>query len=263
MLKIMNGADVQNQRIVNVADPSSATDAANRQYVDNVARGLSWHEPVRAATTTDGALATAYEDGDSVDGVTLATGDRILLTSQAASVENGIYVVQPAGAPVRAADAATGEALAAGTAVTVTEGTTRGDQVWMITSDSPVVVGTDSSTWGPLGGGGTTYSAGAGLALSGTTFAVAAGSGIIADGTSTRIDPSVVARKYAANIGDGSSTSIAVAHNLGTRDVVVSVHDSATFDEVVPDVAKTDANTVTVSFASAPAANAYRVTVIG
>lgn len=61
------------------------------------------------------------------------------------------------------------------------------------------VVGTDSSTWGPLGGGGTTYSAGAGLALSGTTFAVAAGSGIITDGTSTRIDPSVVARKYAAN----------------------------------------------------------------
>jgi hypothetical protein len=78
-----------------------------------------------------------------------------------------------------------------------------------------------------------------------------------------KIDTSVVARKYAANVGNGALTSIAVVHNLGTRDVLVSLHDAATYEDVECDVVKTDTNTVTLTFATAPASNAYRVVVVG
>lgn len=91
-------------KITNSADPSSAQDVATKAYVDAVAQGLKPKAAVRVATLVAGTLATSFENGDTVDGVTLATGDRILIKNQAAPAENGIYVVQATGAPVRAAD---------------------------------------------------------------------------------------------------------------------------------------------------------------
>jgi hypothetical protein len=64
---------------------------------------------------------------------------------------------------------------------------------------------------------------------------------------------------YAANVGDGTATSYAVTHNLGTIDVIVMIKDNTTLEEVFADVVITNTNTVTVTFATAPAANAYRV----
>lgn len=64
---------------------------------------------------------------------------------------------------------------------------------------------------------------------------------------------------YAANIGNGSATSYAVSHGLNTVDVIVMLKDNTTLEEVFADVVITDVNTVTVSFAVAPASNAYRV----
>jgi len=70
-------------------------------------------------------------------------------------------------------------------------------------------------------------------------------------------------KKASANVGNGSSTSFAITHSLGTRDVVVNVYDNASFDTVETDVVRTDTNTVTVSFATAPTNNAYRVVIVG
>lgn len=70
-------------------------------------------------------------------------------------------------------------------------------------------------------------------------------------------------KKATANVGNGSATSFAVTHNLNTRDVQVQVYDNASYDTVEVDVVRTDVNTVTVSFATAPANNAYRVVVVG
>jgi hypothetical protein len=66
---------------------------------------------------------------------------------------------------------------------------------------------------------------------------------------------------YAANIGNGSATSYAVTHGLNTIDVIVMLKDNTTLEEVFADVVITDVNTVTVSFAVAPASNAYRVVI--
>ena len=70
-------------------------------------------------------------------------------------------------------------------------------------------------------------------------------------------------KKISANVGNATNTSFAITHSLGTRDVQVQVYDNATYDTVEIDVIRTDVNTVTVSFASAPALNAYRVVIIG
>jgi hypothetical protein len=64
---------------------------------------------------------------------------------------------------------------------------------------------------------------------------------------------------YAANVGDGTATSYTVTHNLGTVDVIVMIKDNTSLEEVLADVVITNSNTVTVTFATAPAANAYRV----
>lgn len=86
------------------ATPSAAGAAASKAYVDAVALGLSPKKAVRAATTAAGVLATDFEAGDIIDGVTLASGNRILLKNQASASANGIYVVQATGAPVRSTD---------------------------------------------------------------------------------------------------------------------------------------------------------------
>lgn len=261
-MKVMNGLDLQSQKVINLADPSANTDAATKQYVDNVARGLSWKAPVRVATTTNGTLATAFANAQVVDGVTLATGDRILLKNQSTGSENGIYTVNATGAPTRAVDADTNGELAPGTSVSVTEGTTNADKVFMIISDAAITIGTTSQTWGQLSGG-TTYSGGNGISVAGSVINAVGTTGITVNGSGIGIDTSIVARKFSANIGNGSSTSIAVTHNLGTKDVKVTVRTVSDDSHVLADIVSTDVNNVTVTFATAPASNAYRVTVIG
>lgn len=70
------------------------------------------------------------------------------------------------------------------------------------------------------------------------------------------------AHKYVGLIGDGSATSFTVTHNMGTKDVIVQVSDASTYEVVIANVAVASENTVTVNFATAPAASAYRVIII-
>lgn len=262
-MKVMNGLDLQSQKVINLADPSANTDAANKQYVDNVARGLQWKAPVRVASTANTSLSAP---GSSIDGVTMAVNDRVLLKNQTTASENGIWVW--AGAAValtRSVDADNSGELVPGTSVTVTEGTVNGDKVFMIVSDTAITIGTTSQTWGQLGGGGTTYTGGNGISIAGSvvTAVAQAGGGVSVGAGGIALDTSIAARKFSANVGNGSSTSIAVTHGLATQDISVSVREVSSQSGVLVDWVATDTNTVTLSFAVAPASNAYRVTVTG
>lgn len=115
--------NLNSNKITNLASPTAAGDAANKSYVDSVAAALTPFDPVRVATTAAGTLASDFENGDSVDGVTLATNDLILIKDQASGTENGIYTVQASGAPVRVTGMATSDS-AAGAYTFVLEGTT-------------------------------------------------------------------------------------------------------------------------------------------
>lgn len=129
------GAAAAPVNIKGVATPVAGNDAVNKDYVDNLIQGLSWINPARAATTVTGVLATAYENGDVIDGVTLATNDRILLKDQATATENGVYIVQATGAPVRVDEMATGDTVA-NYSLFIQEGTANGDQAFVQTNDT-------------------------------------------------------------------------------------------------------------------------------
>ena len=79
------------------------------------------------------------------------------------------------------------------------------------------------------------------------------------DGTDYYEIQTVGESTFAASIGDGSATSIAVTHNLGTQDVIVQLYDASSLDTVYADVVRTSTSVVTIDFASAPATNDIRV----
>lgn len=257
---------INSHKLTNVTDPSGAQDAATKNYVDGVVQGFSWKQlPVRAATTANGTLATAFANGQVIDGITLATNDRILIKNQTNGQDNGIYVVQASGAPVRATDADTTAELRNAT-VWVSLGTANADTAWDQTAEI-TTVGTTVQTWAQVGGG-SSYTAGNGLQLIGSQFSVLPDptpADLIATGTGLKTDTTKVAHIFSsATIGDGSTTSIVVTHNLGTRSVLVQVFATAsTYDEIWCEVQRTSTNTVTLIFAVAPTTNQYTCVVHG
>jgi hypothetical protein len=135
---------------------------ATQAYVDAALTGLSWKQHVRVATTSAQTLATAFAAGQVRDGVTLATGDRILIKNQATASENGIYTVNASGAPTRATDADSGAELV-NASVYVSEGTVNADTQWVCTTNAPITLGTTSLAWAQLTSGGGSVPSGSGF----------------------------------------------------------------------------------------------------
>lgn len=260
--KVANGLDLQSQRIQAVGDPSGAQDAATKSYVDSVARGLDWKNSVRAAST---GTITLTAPGTTIDGVTMAANDRFLAKDQSTGSQNGIYVWNGAAvAATRAVDADISAEVTSGMAVSVTEGTANGDKTFVLTTNDPITLDTTALVFAQLGGTGTAYVGGNGLTLTGATFDVGQGTGIVVNANDVAIDTAVVMRRFSANIGNGSSTAITVTHGFGTRDVSVDVYTNGTpWDDVICDVTRPNTNDVTITFATAPASGAYRVVIIG
>src|SRR6516164_4915313 len=176
---------LNNQKIVNLLDPSAAQDGATKNYVDNSVAGLAWKAPARVATTVNLAALSGLL---TVDGVTVAANDRVLVKNQTTASANGIYVAA-SGAWTRSTDNDTAaEMLQA--SMYVEEGTTQSDTQWTCTTNAPITIGSTSLTFVQFSGGGT-YTAGNGLSLTGNVFAAVAGSGITV-GANIAVDTTVV-----------------------------------------------------------------------
>lgn len=253
-------------KITSLGTPTADTDAATKAYVDSMAAGLTdFKQSVRVATTAAGTLASSFANGQTVDNVTLATGDRILIKNQAAAAENGIYTVNASGAPTRATDMDANGELSVGTLVYVESGTANGSSQWVCsaTGATPWVAGSSTSTWVIYS---TVPSVQAGTGLSATSqgvLSVNTGTGLTTSGDNVIIDTSVVARKYTTQT-HASATSFVVNHALGNQWVTCQVFDSAaSYAQVECDVELTDANNVTLRFAVAPSANTLRIVITG
>lgn len=277
-------ADVSfnNYKLTNLATPTNASDAATKGYVDGVAEGLHIHASVVAATTAN--LVATYSNGTSgvgatltnndtqaalvIDGVTLSVSDRVLIKNQSTASQNGIYTVTDTGSVstnwvlTRATDFDTSAEIQGGDFVFVTGGTTYDNTGWVQTSTG-VTVGSTAIVWQQFSGAGT-YTASNGVQLVGSNFSgvVVASGGLAVGASGFELDTAIAVRKYAANVGDGSNTSYTITHNLGTKDVIVSVYDnSSPYAEVICDVQHTSTTAITLLFSVAPTSNQYRVVV--
>lgn len=293
--------DAGTNKITNLGTPTSGTDAATKAYVDAVSEGLHVHEAAKVYVGTNITIATALEAGDTVDGVTLASGMRVLVNGQTTQSENGVYVVSVSGAPTRALDFDTPNEVKSGDFIFVSSGTSYGNTGWVQTL-TPATIGTDAISFTQFSGAGT-YTAGSGLNLNGTVFSVdvtpsSGNAGLevannalnvkantadgleitsnglgINNGTGLTFSSGALVfdtangygtRKLAFSIGDASATSYTVNHGLGTRDVTVQIFDNGSpYAQVEADVEHTDSNNVTVKFAIAPTSEQYRVVVVG
>lgn len=214
--------DVGSKRITSVADPTQATDAATKQYVDAVKTGLTVKDSARVATTT--ALTVTYSNGASgvgatltnantqtaltIDSVALVIGDRVLVKDQASALQNGIYVVTDVGSAstnwvlTRATDfdqSPAGE-IVGGDFVFVQEGTINADNGYVVTTNGAITVGTTLINWAQFSGAGQVV-AGDGLTKSGNT--------LNAVGTANRITVSADAIDISANyVGQSTITTL-------------------------------------------------------
>lgn len=201
-------------KITGLATPVSATDAASKQYVDNVAQGLNAKKSVKAATTANITLSGTQ----TIDGTAVVAADRVLVKNQTTASENGVYVVA-ASTWSRATDMDTW-AEVPNAFVFVEEGTTQADTSWVCSSNQGGTLGTTSVVWFQFGSAAS-YLAGNGLSLAGNTFSVVgtanriavSGSGV--DIASTYVGQSSITTLGTITTGVWNGTTVAVA-NGGT-----------------------------------------------
>ena len=144
-------------------------------YVDAVKQALDIKDSVHVASTANVALtagSSGLEAGDTIDGVTLVAGDRVLLKNQTDASENGIYVaVASGGTPARSADANASAEVTSGMFVWVEEGTANGDQGYVLTTNNVITLNTTDLTFTQFSGAGQ-ITAGNGMTKSGNTINV-------------------------------------------------------------------------------------------
>ena len=177
--------DLNSQKITGLAAPTAANDAATKSYVDSTAQGLDVKDSVRASTTANITLSGTQ----TIDGVSLVAGDRVLVKNQTTLADNGIYEVD-ASTWSRTTDFDDNDEVTAGAFTFIEEGTTNADTGWVLSTADPITVGTTGLEFVQFSGAGTGVIAGDGLTKTGNTLDVGAGTGITVDATDVALDTS-------------------------------------------------------------------------
>jgi len=257
-----------------IGSVSSGNQIATISDIHNIASGLYVLGSVKAASDDNIDLTSPITT--VIGGVELNNTDRVLVKAQTDATQNGIYVFDGGTNMLVLSTNPEDTALKEGSYTLVEEGT-HAAQGWIITSYTA-----SASTWTQFSaageytqGNGISISDGVisavvqgtqGMALTSSGIAVNNGTGLEFNGSTGAlqvIDYTSLTKKYATSIGDGTSTSFDITHNLDTEDVVVTIYDATTKEEVFADVTHANNSKVTVVFAVAPSSNAFRVVVVG
>ncbi len=205
----LKAADLDNDANLTASSASKIpSQQAVKNYVDNKITGIAWKASVRAASLAANIVLSGTQ---TIDGVVLIAGDRVLLKAQTNAYDNGIYVVA-AGAWSRAFDNDSAVEMMNAT-VMVQEGTVNADTQWTCSTNAPITIGTTPLAWAQLSGAGS----------------VAGGTGITVTGNVVAIDATVVQKAVAATLtnktidANGAGNSIS---NLETADFMAGVIDT-------------------------------------
>lgn len=251
--------------ITNLASPTTAGQAAEYSWVlgqvQAAAAGIVSKPAVQVIATTNLALSGLQ----TIDGYTTLANDRVLVTGQTTASQNGVYNVS-AGAWARTTvdGSAPGE-IEPGATWFIIFGTVNASTQWRCSNTGTVTIGT-TAVMIVQSGAGAIYTAANGVQLVGSQFSaqVVAGGGVLAASGGISVDPAVVPKMVVATIGDGSSTSIAVTHNLNTLNTHAMIWQVGTPNVLAEcDVAATSVNVTTFTFAVAPANNSIKAVILG
>lgn len=189
--------------ITGLGDPSSTSDAATKNYVDTLVAGLRTRVIARVASTANVNISTGLENGDTLDGVTLATGNRVLLKDQSTASQNGLYIVVASGAASRDPEFDTISEIA-GQLILVSEGSTHADDLFLCTTDTSATLGSSSISYTQVfpSSGGTVTSVG--LADAGSSEFIVTNSPVTSSGTINIAVNSIAATKIGTGTVDNT-----------------------------------------------------------
>ena len=206
--------DLNSQKITNLASPTNASDAATKGYVDASQQGLDVKESVKAATTGNITLSGTQ----TIDGVALSVGDRVLVKNNTDASENGIYVVA-SGSWSRAADADADSEVTAGLFTFVEEGTVNGDAGFSLTTNGNITVGSTNLAFSQFSGAGN-ITGGDGIQKSGSELSIdaKANGGLVIESSELAVDLGASSITGTLAVGDGGTGATSAANartNLG------------------------------------------------
>lgn len=216
-----NSVTLTGGTITGLGDPSSSSEAATKNYVDNLVTGLRTRVIARVASTANVNISTGLENGDTLDGVTLVTGNRVLLKDQSTASQNGLYIVVASGAASRDTEFDIISELA-GQLILVSEGTTHADDLFLCTTDTSATLGSSSISYVqvfPSSGGTVTSVA---VADSGSSEFTVTGSPITSSGTISLAVNSIAATK----IGTGTVDNTEFGYLDGVTSAIQTQIDS-------------------------------------
>jgi hypothetical protein len=196
--------------ITGMPSPSSGNDVTTKTYVDDLVAGLKTRIITRVATTANINLSTDLENGDTLDGITLATGNKILVNNQTDQTENGIYIVPVSGTASRDPNFDTVAELA-GQLVIVQEGSTNADKIYLCTTDNSGSIGSVNITFSQVQPSFTGTVTSVTVADAGSSEISVSGSPITTSGTITLGVNNIDVTKITNAASKGFATAMAIA----------------------------------------------------
>ena len=205
-----NSVAITGGSITGMSAPSGSSDVTTKSYVDDLVTGLKTRIITRVATTANINLSNALENGDTLDGITLDTGNKVLVKDQTDATENGIYVVPSSGAASRDSDFNTVAELA-GQLVIVQEGSTNADRIYLCTTDNSGTIGSVNITFSRVTPSFTGTVTSVAVADSGSSEFTVSGTPITTSGTITLAVNSINVSKITNAASKGFATAMAIA----------------------------------------------------
>jgi len=216
-----NSVAITGGSVTGMSTPSSASDVTTKSYVDDLVAGLKTRIITRVATTANVNLSNGLENGDTLDGITLVTGDKVLVKDQTDATENGIYLVPASGAASRDPDFNTVDELA-GQLVIIQEGTTNEDTIFLCTTDTGGSIGSVNITFTQVQPQFTGTVSSVAVADSGSSEFTVTGSPITTSGTINLAVNSI----SAAKIGNGDVDNTELSYVNGVTSAIQTQIDN-------------------------------------
>ena len=206
-----NNVSVSGGSITGLGDPSVSSEAATKNYVDQAVAGLRTRIIAEAATTANINLTTDLENGDTLDGVTLVTGDRVLVKDQTDATANGLYIVVASGTASRDPQFDTIAELS-GQMIVVNQGSTNDNKIFLCTTDSDATIGVSNITYTQVTPSNTGTVTSVGVADAGSSEFTVANSPITSSGTIT-LEVNAIDNSKITGLGTAATLNVGTSAN--------------------------------------------------